>query len=268
MFSWVWKLFGQTQAPRRRMTVFRDLPAHRIDANPENARRQTNLMSFDSLRDSIAEHGIIVPLIVRPDGERFTLIAGHRRLAAARELGMAHVPAIVRRVSENRAAELAVVENQFRLDLTKLEQLRAFESVAQRHPTEARTELAFEMGMREADLADAAYLSVLPEDVQQAVEAGLITEDHAVRLADIDDEEARLELVELIRESGLDPDETRGLVDRMLRRRGRFITAPDSRHFHAPACAFARMIPETLQKWVYSKKEGLKLGKIACMNCL
>jgi hypothetical protein len=45
-------------------------------------------------------------------------------------------------------------------------------------------------------------------------------------------------------------------------------TAPDSRHFHAPQCAFARTIPERVRRWIYSKKEGLKLGKIACMNCL
>jgi ParB family chromosome partitioning protein len=251
-----------------RATVLRELPTQRIHENPENARRQTNLASFEELKQSVQTHGILVPLIVRPEGTEYTLIAGHRRLRAARELGLARVPALVRRVSETRAAELALIENSFRLDLSKLELLRAFESVVRRRPARPREALAEALGLDAAALADAAFLSTLPEDLQHTLEAGLISEDQATRLADVPDEEARLEMVDLVREGGLDADATRGLVDRTLGRDGRFVTSPESRHFHAPGCAFARIIPEPLRRWVYSKRDGLKLGKIACMNCL
>lgn len=271
MLGWLTNLFrrpGASPARKRYPMILRYLAVDRLQANPDNARRQTNLASFEQLRESISVHGILTPLVVRKEGDAYTLIAGHRRLQAARELGLETVPVLVRNVSERRAAELAVVENTFRLDLTKLELLRAFEAAARQQPATPRAVLAESLGITPEDLNQAVYLGVLPADLQDSVEAGALNEEQAMRLADVADPAVRSELSELVSEEKLDGEETRGLVDRLLHRRGRFITAPDARHFHSPQCAFARIIPNGLRRWVYSKKDGLKLGKIACMNCL
>lgn len=271
MFGWILNLIQRPErsALRRRVPqVFRYLPIHRIIKNPNNARRYPHPIPFEELRVSIEKYGILVPVIARPDGDEYALIAGHRRVEAARQLNLPNVPAMVRRVSERRASELALIENRYRLDLSKLELLRAFQELAKRHPNHPRTDLAARMGINPATLGSAAFLSVLPEDLQEAVDTGGLSEDHVTRLADVGDSDARRQLIDVVREKNLDADDTRGLVDRVLRRRGRFVTTSQGRHFHTPHCAFAHAIPQALRRWVYSKSEGLKLGKIACMNCL
>lgn len=271
MFGWIRSLFVRPKPKlvKRVPELFRYLPTDAIEDNPSNARVELNVAYYEALRQSIARYGVLVPVIVYPAGERtYRLIAGHRRTQAARELGLESVPAIVRKVSERRAAELALVENTFRLDLTRLETLRAFNHAVETHPNVDKAALAKVLGLDPEAMEGAEALLGLSEGLQRALDRGEVEESQAFSIQDIGDDATRDELVELVRERNLNTEETQALVDRILHRQARFVTSDRSAHYHTPNCAFAQLIPEPARRGVYSRAEGKRWGKIACMNCL
>lgn len=270
MFGWIYSLFGRKKSRlvKRVPELFRYLPTSLIEDSPDNARVEVNVAYYEGLKQSVERYGILVPVIVYPKGEAYRLIAGHRRLRAARELNLESVPSILRRVSERRAAELALVENTFRLDLTRLETLRAFNHAVETHPNVDKTALAKILGLDPEAMEGAAALLGLSEGLQRALDRGEVGEPQAFSIQDIGDDATREELVDLVRERNLNVEETQALVDRILHRQPRFVTSDRSVHYHTPACAYAQLIPEPARKGVYSRAEGKRWGKIACMNCL
>jgi len=104
----------------------RTLPLSQISANPRNPRR--HLVALDELAESIKEYGLLQPVVVRPSGDNgFQLIAGHRRLAAVRQLGWSEIPALVRAANRDEAYLLTLIENLQRADLSAREEAAALE---------------------------------------------------------------------------------------------------------------------------------------------
>lgn len=178
----------------RRESVF-NIDVGKIKPNPHQPRQAMDENNLRELAESIKEHGILQPLVLTkftketPRGEEpeYYLIAGHRRLAAAKMLKMPHVPAIIRNTTSREKLELALVENIQREDLNAIEKARAFQQLqADFRLTQA--EIAQKIGKSRESVTNTIRLLGLPEKIQNAVLANYLTEGHAKTLIGIKDE--------------------------------------------------------------------------------
>ncbi len=165
-------------------------PLDQIHLPPDQPRRTFHEPSLEELAASIREKGVLQPVVVarQPDGYR--LIAGERRLRAARLAGLQAIPAVVRDVASAESFELALVENIQREDLDAIDEARAY-----RHLIDSRgysqEELARRVGKDRSTVANALRLLLLPADMQHAVADGRLTPGHARALLSLPDPEAR-----------------------------------------------------------------------------
>ena len=140
-------------------------------------------LSFDEqglkeLSDSIKEHGIIQPLVLRKLGDKFEIIAGERRYKAAQMAGLQTVPAVIANIDDNKSAEVALVENVQRRDLTAIEEARSYKSLLDKGYL-TQDQLAKRMGLSQPAIANKLRLLNLDEEVQQALLEERISERHA-----------------------------------------------------------------------------------------
>jgi ParB family transcriptional regulator, chromosome partitioning protein len=159
-------------------TVFQ-LAMDQIDHNPHQTRREFDQGALQELADSIAAQGVVQPIVVRPGKEgRFTLILGERRMRAAVMLGNTTIPAIVKRVSEQQAAEMTLVENLQREDLNCVEQAEAFASLSTEFKL-TQEEIGARAGVSREKVSNFMRLLTLPEGVIAALQKGRLTYSHA-----------------------------------------------------------------------------------------
>ena len=150
-----------------------------IDKNPHQTRRRFNETALEELSQSIKVQGLLQPIVVRPDGKgRYKLILGERRLRATGMAGHATVPAIVKRVSEQQAAEMTLVENLQRQDLNPVEQADAFARLSQDFNM-TQAEIGARVGMSRETVANYMRLLTLPSGVLEALVGGRLTFSHA-----------------------------------------------------------------------------------------
>ncbi len=150
-----------------------------IDKNPHQTRRRFNETALEELSQSIKVQGLLQPIVVRSDGKgRFKLILGERRLRATGMAGHASVPAIVKRVNEQQAAEMTLVENLQRQDLNCVEQADAFARLSQDFNM-TQTEIGARVGMSRETVANYMRLLTLPSGVLEALVGGRLTFSHA-----------------------------------------------------------------------------------------
>jgi ParB family chromosome partitioning protein len=244
------------------------IPVDRVDQNPFQPREYVLQEPLDSLKKSIEQYGVIVPIIVNRKGSRYTLVAGQRRLQAAHELGFKFVPAIVRTLNPRQMMEVSYLENLHREDLTKIDVVQMFDRIHRKYPKIEEGDLADAMGLEVEDLRHARSLLDLPIPVLEALRAGMITEAHARPLSEVSDPDVQLEIIELVYNEKLSVEETQEMVARVTRKEPSYVTADQAAHFHAPSCPFAQLIPDDRKMKFYSKKEVSKRGKLPCMQCL
>lgn len=182
------------------------LEVEKIRPNPYQPRRDFNDAALAELADSVREYGILEPLIVSrierqtPDGlaAEYQLIAGERRLMAAKLAGLSTVPAIIREGDDERVKfEIALIENLQREDLNPIERARAFARLADEFGL-AQREIALRIGKSREWVANTMRLLALPLEAQKALEEGKITEGHArvvLSLAKSDDQRRLLETI-------------------------------------------------------------------------
>jgi ParB family chromosome partitioning protein len=156
-----------------------EIPIGQIDRNPFQTRSQMNDEQLAELAASITANGVVQPILVRPLANgRFQLIAGERRWRASELAGKKTVPAILRRVSDEQAMEITIVENLQRTDLNPMEQARAFERLSREfHMTQEQ--MAVRTGKDRATVANFLRLLRLPSSVQARVESGELSFGHA-----------------------------------------------------------------------------------------
>jgi ParB family chromosome partitioning protein len=169
-----------------------------IDPNPNQPRQVMGDLS--ELMASIAEKGIIEPLIVRQRGGRFQIVAGERRYQAAVQLGLREVPVVIRDVDDGEVIELALVENLQRKDLTPFEEAEALQALAQRYGY-THEELARRLGKSRTSITETLSLNAMPEEIR-----------NLCRLADISSKSL---LLQVVRQS--DPEKMAALVERIAR---------------------------------------------------
>ena len=161
--------------------IGRMVPIDRLDPNPEQPRQLMG--DLTELKASIAEKGIIEPLVVRRRGERYGIIAGERRYQAAVQLGLTELPVVVRTADESETIELALIENLQRKDLTAFEEAEALQALVDRFEY-THEQLARRLGRSRTAITESLSLNAMPEEVQ-----------HLCRLADITSKSVLLEVV-------------------------------------------------------------------------
>lgn len=172
---------------------FLDLPTQKIKPNPKQPREDFGYQELEDLINSIREHGIIQPLVVsRVDEENYELIAGERRLRAAKMLNLKTVPAIIRptKKDEEKLA-LALVENIQRKNLNPIEEARAFQKLMDEFSL-TQEEVARKVGKSRPAVANTLRLLGLPEEIQKALRSGKIKESHARTLLGLSDVKQQL----------------------------------------------------------------------------
>lgn len=172
----------------------RDLPIGQVKPNPGQPRRRFDPESLAALTESVKASGIIQPLLVRPVASGgFELIAGERRLRAAREAGLERVPVLIRDPSEEERLQQALIENMVREDLNPVEEARACEALI-RDLGLSKQELARRVGRSRPALSNLIRLLELPDEVLDLIEAGQLSEGHGRAILAEGDHEARRRL--------------------------------------------------------------------------
>lgn len=174
-----------------------DLPVESLVPNPHQPRRSFEPEALHELANSIRASGILQPIVVRRHGDRYEILVGERRWRAARQAGLAHVPALVREATDAEALELALVENLLREDLNPLEEADAYHRLMGEFGW-TQDELAGRIGKDRSSIANALRLRRLPEAIQEDLRAGRLTMGHARALLGLPTAAAQLRLRERI----------------------------------------------------------------------
>jgi ParB family chromosome partitioning protein len=172
-----------------------------IDPNPQQPRRVFDAADLDRLADSIRRHGILQPVVVRREGDRYQLVVGERRWRAAQQAGLAELPAVVADVAPRDRLEIALVENVQRRDLNPIELAHAFEALAEGGATQE--DIGSRVGLDRSSVANTLRLLELPRELQADVEAGRLSMGHAKALLQTPSPERRRQLRDRIVEQGL-----------------------------------------------------------------
>lgn len=188
-----------------------ELPVDLIAPNPEQPRTDISEESVDELADSIKKVGLLQPIIVRPLGDTYQIIAGERRWRAARRAGLEKIPVRVLPRTEVEALELALIENLQREDLNPIEEARGYKRLlSEHHMTQA--ELADKVSKSRSTITNALRLLDLPDEVQEMVYKGTITAGHARAILSVPDDASRVRLASKIAEEGLSVREAENLA--------------------------------------------------------
>jgi ParB family chromosome partitioning protein len=191
-----------------------------ISSNPYQPRSKMSEVSLDDLRESITEKGVLQPVIVRRKAGRYELVAGERRLRAARLAHLKSVPALVRKVSDSEALEIALVENLQREDLNPLDEARGYRELMKRFEL-TQDQLSQKIGKDRSTIANVLRLLKLPETVRQGLEEGKIAMGHARALLGLEDERHVEGVYHRLVHRGLSVRQVEGEVRRKNRSRSR-----------------------------------------------
>jgi ParB family transcriptional regulator, chromosome partitioning protein len=211
-------LIGQASRPaqdgERNRGGVRDIEIGRISPNPNQPRTQFDEEALDELADSIRERGVLQPILLRPHGDGFQVIAGERRWRAAQRANLHAIPAIVREIDDSTTAEIALIENIQRQDLNALEEAEGFRQLIQAHG-HTQDDVAKIVHKSRSHVANLLRLLDLPEYVRASLLKGDISMGHARAVAAAPDPE---ELTREIVAKGLS---VRQAEDRARRERNR-----------------------------------------------
>jgi ParB family chromosome partitioning protein len=177
-------------APSQRLVT---IPVENIRPNPTQPRRNFDESKLASLANSLKERGTLQPVVVRPAEGGYELVAGERRLRAAKLAGVTELPAIVRSATEHEMLELALVENTQRTDLNPIEQARAYRMLNETYGL-SHEAIAEKMGDDRATVTNYLRLLSLPEEVIAMLEAGLLGIGHGKAILSVQDYTTQVEL--------------------------------------------------------------------------
>lgn len=166
---------------------FHNLPVDSIVPNPQQPRARFDDEALDALSESIAELGVLQPIVVRPGEDGYVLVAGERRLRAAKRAGLTEIPAVVRGVDDEAGSLIqALVENLQREDLTPLEEAAAYQQMLDDFEM-THADIAARVGKSRSAISNAIRLLGLPAGLQVMVESGELSAGHARALLGTDD---------------------------------------------------------------------------------
>jgi ParB family chromosome partitioning protein len=190
---------------------FEEVPVSAIRPNTHQPRRSFSETSIKELASSIREVGILQPLVIRSTETGFELIAGERRLRAAKEAGLDRVPVLIRQAGEGESMEMALVENLQREDLNPLETAAAYQALMDSFGL-TKDQLASRLGKSRAAVSNTLRLTRLPESIRKKVLSERLSEGHARALLGLETEERMLHVAEKVQAEKLSVRKTEEMV--------------------------------------------------------
>ncbi len=183
-----------------------------IVPNKEQPRKKFNEAALSELADSISQHGVIQPLLVRPlSGGTYQLVAGERRWRASRIAGLKEVPVVIKELSDEEASVIAMIENLQREDLNAIEEADGIKYLMSKYGL-TQEEVSEKVGKSRSAVANSLRLLKLPESISEYVRDGIISAGHAKALLPLEDEEKMIMLCNEIIKENLSVRETEKAV--------------------------------------------------------
>ncbi len=184
---------------------------HELRPNPYQPRKTFEKESIDELKESIKEHGILQPLIVRKSIKGYEIVVGERRFRAAKEAGLQAVPVVVRELSEQQMMELALLENLQREDLTPIEEAEAYQMLMEKLKI-TQEQLAKRLGKSRPHIANHIRLLALPEPFRKMIAVGELSMGHGRTLLGLKNKDHLLPLAEKVIKENLNVRQLEQLV--------------------------------------------------------
>lgn len=193
-----------------------ELPLEQICTNPDQPRKFFAEEELNDLKNSIAEYGVLQPIIVKKErsGE-YSLIAGERRVRAAKLAGLTKIPAIVKDFDDRDAALISVVENVQRENLSYIEEAYAYKRLIDEFEL-TQGELADKIGKRQSTISNKLRILTLPPDIQKKLAEAKLTERHARALLKVEDPEVRERILQRVINNNLNVKQTEKLIEDFL----------------------------------------------------
>ena len=185
-----------------------------VEPNPAQPRKVFENEPLEALAESIAQHGIIQPIVVRPKDGMYMIVTGERRWRAARMAGLSEVPVIIIEADDRKAAELALVENLQRKDLNPVEEARAYADLIDEY-SYTQEEIAKKVGRSRSSIANSLRLLDLPDTVLEKLALGEIAEGHAKVMLGLKDADKIEKAAEIVIAKELSVRDTEKLVKAM-----------------------------------------------------
>ncbi|MFC4768464.1 nucleoid occlusion protein [Effusibacillus consociatus] len=209
------RLFGGSDKEISGHEEVKQIPIDLIEPNRFQPRTVFDDERIDELSQTIRTHGLIQPILVRKNGASYELIAGERRWRAAKKLGFANIPAIVRELTDTQAASVALIENLQREGLTAIEEAVAYQQLLDLHGL-TQESLAQRLGKAQSTVANKLRLLNLPQEVQDALLAREITERHARALLSLPSVELQLKVLAEVIDKQLNVKQTETRIEQLL----------------------------------------------------
>lgn len=191
------------------------LPIESLQRSAAQPRKTFDEKRLAELAESIREHGVLEPVLVRRAGTGYAIVAGERRWRAAQRAGLREIPALLREANEREAFELALVENLQRADLNAIEEAEAFDALTREHGL-TQEQVASRVGKDRSSVANALRLLRLPADVRDHVRSGALEMGHARALLPLEKADAIRKAAQQVVRDGLSVRATEALVRKIL----------------------------------------------------
>ena len=200
--------------PAQPSTTVQELPLVDLEINPFQPRKHFDTEALEELAATIREHGVLTPVVVRRVPSGFQIIAGERRIRAARLAGLTHIPTIIKDATDSQALQMALVENLQRQDLNPLEAAEAYQRLVDEFGL-TQEEVAGRLGRNRSSVTNSLRLLRLPKRIQEDVAAGTLSEGHARALLGLDGPADQIKGRNLVVKRGLTVRATEALVRRL-----------------------------------------------------
>ena len=191
-----------------------------IDPNKNQPRRSFDKEKLAALAQSVKEHGVIQPIVLTKNGDRYKIVAGERRWRAAKKAGLKEIPAVIREYTEQEIAQIALIENLQRENLNPIEEALGYQTLINKYDM-TQEAVSNTLGKSRSAIANSIRLLSLDEGVQSRLIAGEISSGHARALLSIDDPEIRTAVLLSITEKGLNVRQTEALAKQLSKGRAK-----------------------------------------------
>lgn len=232
----------------------------KVVPNIYQPRKYFNEEAIEELSQSIKQHGIIQPLTVRKMGEVYELVAGERRLRAAKLAELETVPCNIVDITDSQSAEIALLENLQREDLNYIEEAEAYYNLINDHNF-TQDELAKRMGKKQSTIANKLRLLKLSSDVREICLQNKLTERHARALLTVPNEELQLKIIKKVINEGLTVKKTEELINKeLLKIAGKELKERRKRNTKSamPAKLYVNTIKQVFDKFDIPAEYGFK----------
>jgi len=193
-----------------------EIEVERIVANDKQPRKSFDESKLDELAESMKQHGVLQPVILRKKGNLYELVAGERRWRAAAKAGIEKIPAIIKELSDAEVMEIALIENLQREDLNPLEEAMAYKTLMDDFGL-TQEELSKRVGKSRSQIANTVRLLNLDGEIQNLISQNKLTAGHARALLSIQDNVTRLKLAKKINQEALSVRQTEQLVKKITK---------------------------------------------------